>query len=207
APARGLRHQREHNDASAYLDLCGGAGFLPSRLCGRLPIRVAPKGRRGECPRHPRPSALRVAGVVSAASQTGRGTPACRPPSGDGLPSRPAGIRCCPSALISPAPGVPPMTSPRSRAFLVLALASLVAAAGRAEEDLNKVKWVQSTAFVVPKETATEGEGYFSIIEGLNGRLYIGTHANAVNSWLVEFDPSAKQMKVVVDAHKAIGKD
>ena len=42
---------------------------------------------------------------------------------------------------------------------------------------------------------------------GLNGRLYIGTHANAVNSWLVEFDPQAKQMKVVVDAHKAIGKD
>jgi hypothetical protein len=58
---------------------------------------------------------------------------------------------------------------------------------------------------VIPKETATEGEGYFSIIEGHNNRLYIGTHANAVNSWLVEFDPKAKQMKVVVDAHKEIG--
>jgi len=43
--------------------------------------------------------------------------------------------------------------------------------------------------------------------EGLNRRLYIGTHANAVNSWLVEFDPAAEKMKVVVDAHKAIGKD
>src|SRR5215475_381074 len=75
------------------------------------------------------------------------------------------------------------------------------------DEDLGKAKWVPSTAHVVPKETATEGEGYFSIIEGLNGRLYIGTHANGVNSWLVEFDPAAKQMKVVVDAHKAIGKD
>src|SRR6185295_19902321 len=68
-------------------------------------------------------------------------------------------------------------------------------------------KWISATAFVVPKETATEGEGYFSIIEGLNGRLYIGTHANAVNSWLVEFDPGAAQMKIVTDAHKAIGKD
>jgi hypothetical protein len=76
-----------------------------------------------------------------------------------------------------------------------------------AESDLTKVKWVPSTAYVVPKETATEGEGYFSIIEGLNGRLYIGTHANAVNSWLVEFDPAAKKMSVVTDAHKAIGKD
>jgi hypothetical protein len=77
----------------------------------------------------------------------------------------------------------------------------------RAEEDLTKTKWLPSTAYVVPKETATEGEGYFAIIEGHNGRLYIGTHANGVNSWLVEFDPAAEKMKVVVDAHKAIGKD
>jgi sugar lactone lactonase YvrE len=77
----------------------------------------------------------------------------------------------------------------------------------RAETDLAQAKWVPSTAYAVPKETATEGEGYFSIIEGRNGRLYIGTHANAVNAWLVEFDPAAAKMTVVVDAHKAIGKD
>jgi hypothetical protein len=77
----------------------------------------------------------------------------------------------------------------------------------RTEQDLAQAKWVKSTAYAVPKETATEGEGYFSIIEGLNERLYIGTHANAVNAWLVEFDPAAEKMKVVVDAHKAIGKD
>jgi sugar lactone lactonase YvrE len=65
--------------------------------------------------------------------------------------------------------------------------------------------WLQATAYAVPKETAPDGEGYFSIIEGHNGRLYIGTHANAVNCWLVEFDPRTKQMKAVVDAHKAIG--
>jgi sugar lactone lactonase YvrE len=87
-----------------------------------------------------------------------------------------------------------------------LADLSLNSAAG-AEQDLAKAKWVKSTAYVVPKETATEGEGYFSIIEGHNGRLYIGTHANAVNSWLVEFDPVTEKMKVVTDAHKAIGKD
>jgi sugar lactone lactonase YvrE len=76
-----------------------------------------------------------------------------------------------------------------------------------AAEGPPKKKWVQAKAYVVPKETAPEGEGYFAIIEGHNGRLYIGTHANAVNSWLVEFDPAAERMKVVVDAHKAIGKD
>ncbi len=71
-------------------------------------------------------------------------------------------------------------------------------------------KWLNSTAFVIPKYTATEGEGYFAIIEGHNQRLYVGTHANGVNSWLVEFDPAASSdpkqpaMKVVVDAHAAI---
>lgn len=68
-------------------------------------------------------------------------------------------------------------------------------------------KWLKATAFAIPKETAPEGEGYFSIVPGHDGRLYIGTHANAVNAWLVEFDPPSKSMKVVVDAHKAIGTD
>ena len=96
----------------------------------------------------------------------------------------------------------------------------LIAAAGQlalgpapaAGQDAPKRNWLPSKAYCVPKETATEGEGYFSIIEGHNGRLYIGTHANAVNSWLVEFDPAnannpQQGMKVVVDTHKAIGKD
>src|SRR5207253_6610034 len=36
-------------------------------------------------------------------------------------------------------------------------------------------------------------------------RLYIGTHANALNAWLVEFDPKTEHMRPVVDAQKAIG--
>ena len=65
--------------------------------------------------------------------------------------------------------------------------------------------WIKARAYAIPKETATEGEGYFSIIEGKDDRLYIGTHANGVNSWLVEFDPKGGAMRAVVDAHKAIG--
>ncbi len=96
------------------------------------------------------------------------------------------------------------------RALLVTACCPaclFITSAIHAEQDLATARWVKATAYAVPKETATEGEGYFSIIEGHNGRLYIGTHANAVNSWLVEFDPAAEKMKVAVDAHKAIGKD
>ena len=68
-------------------------------------------------------------------------------------------------------------------------------------------KWIQSTAYLVPPETAPDGEGYFAIIEGHNRKLYIGTHANADNSWLVEFDPASETMKVAVDTHAAIGHD
>ncbi|MFL5244121.1 MAG: hypothetical protein ACJ8FY_18610 [Gemmataceae bacterium] len=96
----------------------------------------------------------------------------------------------------------------RTLVLAALGLAGLyLTPAARTEQELAQAKWIKSTAYAVPKETATEGEGYFSIIEGLNGRLFIGTHANAVNSWLVEFDPAAEKMKIVTDAHKAIGKD
>jgi hypothetical protein len=66
-------------------------------------------------------------------------------------------------------------------------------------------KWLPATAYAIPKETSTEGEGYFSIVEGHNGRLYIGTHCNGANAYLVEFDPKSRKMTTVVDAMKEIG--
>jgi hypothetical protein len=98
------------------------------------------------------------------------------------------------------------LTPPLYRAAvttLTLGLVALAAVLPAAEP--AKTKWLQATAYAVPKETATEGEGYFSIIEGHNGRLYIGTHCNGANAYLVEFDPKAKKMTTVVDAMKEIG--
>src|SRR5262245_61504121 len=94
----------------------------------------------------------------------------------------------------------PRADSPAPAVLFVISILAGNAAASGAEPAPPPAKWLEATAYVVPKETATEGEGYFSIIEGLNRRLYIGTHANAVNSWLVEFDPAAKKMQIVVDA-------
>jgi sugar lactone lactonase YvrE len=65
--------------------------------------------------------------------------------------------------------------------------------------------WLHATAYAVPKETTNEGEGYFSIVPGHNGRLYIGTSKHGVGSYLVEFDPQTRQMRVVVDAQKETG--
>src|SRR5262245_52353365 len=104
------------------------------------------------------------------------------------------------------------MNSPRCRraaCAVGLSVLSLLAAVPAARAQAPKIDgpWVPSTAYVVPKETAPEGEGYFAIVEGHNQRLYVGTHANGVNSWLVEFDPAARAMKTVVDAHRAITVD
>lgn len=90
---------------------------------------------------------------------------------------------------------------------ICLVVLSVQAKAVFAAEETKISKWLHATAHVIPKQTATEGEGYFAIVEGHNRRLYIGTHANAVNSWLVEFDPASEKqdMRIVVDAHQALG--
>ncbi len=66
-------------------------------------------------------------------------------------------------------------------------------------------KWLWSTAHVVPKETTSEGSGYFSIIEGKNGVIYVGSAKYGFNAYLVGFDPKSQQMKIAVDCMKEIG--
>lgn len=65
--------------------------------------------------------------------------------------------------------------------------------------------WLWSTAHAVPAETTSEQSGYFSIVEGKDKHLYIGTAKYRANAYLVDFDPATGRMKVVVDAQKEIG--
>src|SRR5687767_13185638 len=66
-------------------------------------------------------------------------------------------------------------------------------------------KWLWSTAHAVPKETTSEGSGYFSIIEGHDGKIYIGAAKYGSNAYLVAFDPKTKKMSIAVDCMKEIG--
>src|SRR6059058_2728238 len=65
--------------------------------------------------------------------------------------------------------------------------------------------YVQAKAFHIPPETTTEESGYFSLCEGRNGKIYIGTAAYGRNSYLVEFDPATERMRIVLDTHKLVG--
>jgi len=60
-------------------------------------------------------------------------------------------------------------------------------------------------AYRIPKETVSEESGYFSIVEGKNGKLYLGTAKYGSNAYLVAFDPHKETMRIAVDAHKEIG--
>jgi sugar lactone lactonase YvrE len=67
--------------------------------------------------------------------------------------------------------------------------------------------WLLGKAYKLPSEYANQESGYFSIVEGHNGRLYIGAAKYGVDAYLLEFDPKAEQTKMVMDVHRVIGSD
>jgi sugar lactone lactonase YvrE len=65
--------------------------------------------------------------------------------------------------------------------------------------------WLLGTAYKLPSAYTNQESGYFSIIEGHNGRVYIGTAKYGVNAYLLEFDPKAGTTRMVLDVHAVIG--
>lgn len=74
-----------------------------------------------------------------------------------------------------------------------------------AKERPASLKYLWAKAYHIPPETTIEESGYFSLCEGKNGRIYVGTAAYGRNSYLVEFDPATEKMQVVLDTHKVVG--
>jgi hypothetical protein len=64
--------------------------------------------------------------------------------------------------------------------------------------------WLLGRAYKLPSECTNQESGYFSIVAGQNGRLYIGAAKYGVNAFLIEFDPKAEKSTVVVDVMKTI---
>ncbi len=83
---------------------------------------------------------------------------------------------------------------------ILLAISALTAATAA-----DPVPWLWSRATAIPSELTSEESGYFSIVEGKNGLIYVGTAKYDQNAYLVEYTPKDGSLKVVVDAHKEIG--
>lgn len=65
--------------------------------------------------------------------------------------------------------------------------------------------YVWATAYHVLPGTHTDESGYFSLCEGKDGKIYVGTAAYGLNAYLVEFDPKTSKQRVVVDVNAVCG--
>jgi hypothetical protein len=65
--------------------------------------------------------------------------------------------------------------------------------------------YVWAEAFHVLPETHNNESGYFSLCEGKDGRIYVGTAKYGENAYLVEFDPKTRAQRVVLDVHQVCG--
>jgi len=87
--------------------------------------------------------------------------------------------------------------------LLVVALAATLSWPAEAQNQ-EATPWLLGKAYHVPSEFTNQESGYFSIIEGKNGKLYIGCAKYGVNAYLVEFNPINSAMQMVVDVHRVI---
>ena len=93
-------------------------------------------------------------------------------------------------------------------AFAVLTSFFLCAHLWAADTDAAPVApfpyvWAKAT-HILP-ETHNNESGYFSLCEGLDGKIYVGTAKYGVNSYLVEFDPKTEKQRIVIDTNEVCG--
>ena len=93
----------------------------------------------------------------------------------------------------------------RSLEFWLAVLVSIAADGHSPAVDGGTNGWLLGHAYKIPSHFTNQESGYFSIVEGHNGRLYMGAAKYGVNAYLIEFDPKAETMRMVVDVHKTIG--
>ncbi len=73
-----------------------------------------------------------------------------------------------------------------------------------AEPPAPKPRWLLGQAYKIPSAYSNQESGYFSLVAGKNGRLYVGTAKYGVNAYLVEFNPATSAFAMVMDVHKTI---
>ena len=73
------------------------------------------------------------------------------------------------------------------------------------DADMPPFKYVWGQAYHILPYTTADESGYFSLCEGLNGRVYVGTAQYDFNAYLVEVDPRTKQQRIVIDTRRLTG--
>ncbi len=93
-----------------------------------------------------------------------------------------------------------------SRTLPAWFLLSLAAASAAGEGDRTPpFAYLPAEAAHILPETTSEESGYFSLCEGHDGRIYVGTARYGANAFLVEYDPATKRQRIVLDTNKTCG--
>ena len=90
-------------------------------------------------------------------------------------------------------------------ALALLTLSATIARAEDAAPAKAPFNYLWGKAYHVMPGTHNNESGYFSLVEGLNGKLYIGTAKYGENAYLVEFDPKTEKQRIVIDTNKLTG--
>jgi len=72
-------------------------------------------------------------------------------------------------------------------------------------EQKGPIPYIWGKAYHILQETTSDESGYFSLCEGLNGKMYVGTAKYNENAFLVEFDPATEKQRIVIDTNKVCG--
>jgi len=94
---------------------------------------------------------------------------------------------------------------PLARIALVVALAvglPLLSAQPPKPAAKAPFNYIWGKAYHILPETHNNESGYFSLCEGLDGKIYVGTAKYGKNAYLVEFDPKTEKQRIVLDVHK-----
>src|SRR5436853_5735303 len=87
---------------------------------------------------------------------------------------------------------------PRTLLSMIVLLCSLPISAA-------PFQYVPATAYHILPETTSEESGYFSLCEGLDSSIYVGTAKYNANAFLVQFDPRTEKQRIVLDTNKVCG--
>jgi hypothetical protein len=74
-----------------------------------------------------------------------------------------------------------------------------------AQDQKAPFEYVWGEATHVLPETTSEESGYFSLCEGIDGRIYVGTSKYGENAYLVEFEPRTGKQRIVLDTNAVCG--
>src|ERR1041385_2082179 len=80
-----------------------------------------------------------------------------------------------------------------------------IAAAGESPAPAGPPPYVFAKAYHILPETHSDESGYFSLCEGQDGTIYVGTAKYNHNAYLVAFDPRSETQRIVIDVNKVCG--